>query len=144
LAEDERFPRFAMGAVEFGVSSVLSLPLMAGDKVVGSLNMYSQQTGAFDETTEQQLAVVLDYLGHAIGSSRLFALAEDVVAEAVIALEDRSLIARAVGVLMYRHERTPSQAFDLLEERALVRQESTRDAAERVLGDVRSEGQDPG
>jgi GAF domain-containing protein len=138
LADDERFPRFAAGAVELGVQSVLSLPLVASDMVVGSLNMYSQQTNAFDESTEQAMAPLLQYAAETVAASPLYASAVDTVAEAVIAMEDRAIIARAVGVLMHLHVHSPSEAFDLLEDRATLHRETTRAAAERVLAEVRT------
>lgn len=136
VGEDERFPRFAGGAVELGVSSVLSSPLVAGDVVVGSLNMYSQQANAFDDETEQLIAPLLEYAAEIIVDSPVYAAATDLVDEAVLALEDQAVIARAVGVLIHLHGRSPSEAFDLLQDRATMHRETTRAAADRVLGEM--------
>jgi GAF domain-containing protein len=139
MGKDERFPRFAAGAVEFGVQSVLSLPLVASDRVVGSVNMYSQQSNAFDDTTERVMTPLLEYAAETVAASPLYASAVDAVAEAVIAMEDRAVIARAVGVLIHLHGRSPVEAFDLLEDRATLNRETTRAAAERVLAEVRAQ-----
>jgi GAF domain-containing protein len=147
LDEDERFPRFAGGAVELGVRSVLSVPLVHNGAVVGTLNMYSQQTNGFDDATETKLRTLVDYAAEIIAASPVYTLANEVVDEAVAALEDRAIVARAVGALMQLHDRTPADAFDLLEDRATMHREPTRAAAERVLAELsgheHSEGTSP-
>jgi AmiR/NasT family two-component response regulator len=118
--------------------------LLAADVVVGSLNMYSQQSHAFDEDTPGQVRMLVDYAAEIIAESPIYAMAEDVVDEAVAALEDRAIVARAVGVLMHLHGRTPSDAFDLLEDRAAMHRETTRAAAERVLEEVQQQSDQGG
>lgn len=138
VADDERYPRFAGGAVELGVNSVLSSPLVADGVVVGTLNMYSQQANAFDEETERVIAPLLEYAAEIIAASPVYAAATELVEEAVVALEDQAVVARAVGVLIHLHGRTPSEAFDLLADRATMHRESTRAAADRVLAEMSS------
>jgi GAF domain-containing protein len=137
LADDERFPRFAAGATELGVNSVLSLPLLAGDVVVGSLNMYGFSERAFDDATGETLRPLLEYAAEAIAASPLYEMATDVVDEAVHVLVDRSVIAQAIGALMHAHRLLPTQAFDLLEDRARLHRETVREAADRILGELR-------
>jgi GAF domain-containing protein len=139
VAEDERFPRFAAAAVELGVQSVLSLPLVASGRVVGSVNLYSQHASAFDETTAGVMSPLLEYAAETIAASPLYASALDAVSEAVVAMEDQAIIARAIGVLIHLHGRSPAEAFDLLEDRATMNRESTRAAAERVLAETHSD-----
>src|SRR5215213_3465155 len=47
----DEFPHFAVGAAGVGVQSVLSVPAMRGEEVVGTLNLYSRTPGAFDDTS---------------------------------------------------------------------------------------------
>jgi hypothetical protein len=43
---------FATGAIEPGVHSVLSTPIIDNDDVIGTLNLYSREARAFDDTAD--------------------------------------------------------------------------------------------
>ena len=49
LGGDSRWPRFGPRAGRLGVHSVLSLPLLSGDAVVGAMNVYAHAKDAFDD-----------------------------------------------------------------------------------------------
>ena len=53
LGDDPRWPRFGPEADRLGVHSVLSLPLIAGDVVVGAMNVYAHAPDSFDERSEE-------------------------------------------------------------------------------------------
>ena len=53
LGGDPRWPRFGPRAGRFGVHSVLSLPLLTADGVVGAMNVYAHAKDAFDDRAEQ-------------------------------------------------------------------------------------------
>ena len=46
---ETRWPQFVTATRELEVASVLSLPLMAENEVIGSVNLYSRQPDAFDD-----------------------------------------------------------------------------------------------
>ena len=52
LPDDQRFPHFAVGAADQRVLSVLSTPIMYDDTTIGTLNIYSRQTDAFDDNDQ--------------------------------------------------------------------------------------------
>lgn len=73
---DHRWPKFSRAALEHGVRSTLSLPLIVGDNALGALNFYSEQDDGFSkedeanaETFALQAAVVLAN-AHAHGDAR--------------------------------------------------------------------------
>jgi GAF domain-containing protein len=47
LAIDTRWPRFGSRVAELGVESALSLPLLTGDQLIGSINCYARDRDAF-------------------------------------------------------------------------------------------------
>ncbi len=53
LGDDPRWPRFGPRADRLGVHSVLSLPLIAGDVVVGAMNVYAHAPDSFDERSAE-------------------------------------------------------------------------------------------
>ena len=49
LGGDSRWPRFGGRAARLGVHSVVSLPLITPDGVVGAMNVYAHDKNAFDD-----------------------------------------------------------------------------------------------
>jgi signal transduction histidine kinase/CheY-like chemotaxis protein len=49
LGRDAAFPRFGARVVKLGLHSMLSLPLVNADKVLGSINVYAHEQDAFDD-----------------------------------------------------------------------------------------------
>ncbi len=75
LASESRWPAFIPRAIEEGIASILSTPLMAVDQPVGALNIYSSRERAFGEQ-QQELAALF-----ATQASRILSDAGDDVSE---------------------------------------------------------------
>jgi GAF domain-containing protein len=75
LAADERFPRFARGAADRPVQSVLSTPAIDHGHVVGSLNPYSHDVDAFDDQTQDIALVMAAEVAHALVRSAVLSTA---------------------------------------------------------------------
>ncbi len=133
VERDRRFPRFAPRALAFDINSVLSVPLRTSDRVVGALNLYSHLPGAFGARSQEAVEAIADYAAEVIGASPLYARCLDLVDGLVEPLEDRALIAQAIGVIMARQQTTDADALDRLRRLALARGEAMRTVAERVL-----------
>lgn len=133
LEKDSRFTRFAPGALDRGLRSVLSTPLTANGRRVGALNMYSTQANAFDDQTSEAVRPIAEYAGHAISSSPLYAYSLDMVDGLVEDLESRAVIEQATGVLMANQEETSGDALDRLRDLAMRSGESMRTVAEWVI-----------
>lgn len=108
LAVERRWPRWSLRAVEeLGVRSVLSLQLYTAQRRFGSLNLYAQRPGSYtsdDVATAQDVAA---QLAVAIAASRE-------IAHRTTAMETRTVIGQAQGVLMERFGLEPDQAFAYL------------------------------
>jgi GAF domain-containing protein len=133
LEKDSQFTRFAPGALDLGLRSVLSTPLDANGRTVGALNMYSTLANAFDDRTVDAVRPIAEYAGHAIGSSPLYAYSLDMVDGLVEDLESRAIIEQATGVLMANQEKTSGDALDQLRDLAMQSGESMRTVAEWVI-----------
>lgn len=133
LESDSRFIRFAPGALDRQIHSVLSIPLIALEQVVGALNLYSHLPNAFDTATEEAVQPMADYAAESIGTSPLYASALDLVEGLVETMESRALINRAVGVIMAGERRTAEEALDRLRELALASSEPMQVVARWVL-----------
>lgn len=133
LERDSRFTRFAPGALDLGLKSVLSTPLAAHGRTVGALNMYSVRPDAFDASTEEAVRPIAEFAAEAISTSPLYAYSLDMVDGLVESLESQALIGQATGVLMVTEEETGEDALARLRDLALRSGESMRTVAEWVL-----------
>ncbi len=58
-------------ALEYGFQSLLGLPLVVNDEIIGAVRFYSADKDAFDEDEVRLLAEVTSDLGYGIGVLRL-------------------------------------------------------------------------
>ncbi|MBD3924511.1 GAF and ANTAR domain-containing protein [Nocardioides cavernae] len=128
LATDPRWPAWGRAMVNaLGIRSSLSFRLFTRpDRTWGALNVYSTKPRAFTEEDVQQ--------GQIIAAMAAVALARSVNDEQLAtALESRTVIGQALGMLMERYGIDEDRAFDVL--RRLSSQENTklRDLAARVV-----------
>jgi GAF domain-containing protein len=107
IAEDGRWPEFAVGAKALGVRSLLACRLATQRDKLGAMNLYSTEPHAFDDASQ---ALALGYAAH-VG---LALSAFDREANLRRALESREVIGQAMGILMERHRITATQAFDVM------------------------------
>lgn len=133
LEKDSQFVRFAPGALDLGLHSVLSTALVTDGRSVGALNMYSMADNAFDDATERAVAPIADYAAEAIATSPLYAYSLDMVDGLVEDLESRALIEQATGVLMATEQESPDGALGRLRDLAYTSGESMRTVAQWVI-----------
>lgn len=125
LATDDRWPRFAPGAVAAGARGMMALQLYVEGDDLGALNLVSRTAGAFDDESEH---VGLLFAAHAAVA---YAAAHE---QAVLsrAVETRQVIGQAQGILMERHRVTAEQAFAALVRVSQHRNEKLRQVAQRL------------
>lgn len=111
---DGRWPRWAEAMGVLGLRSVLSAPMVAGDRAVGAVKVYARAPHAFDVRSERVLslygaqAAVLVAGLEAADRGRLLS------ADLGAALRSRDTISTARGVLMQRCGVDEHEAFTLL------------------------------
>lgn len=133
LERDSRFTRFAPGALDHKIESVLSIPLIAMDRVVGALNLYSHLPNAFDASSEAAVQPMADVAAEAIGTSPLYASALDMVEGLMETLESQALINQAAGVIMAGEGRTAEEALNRLRQLAMSSGKPMRAVSQLVL-----------
>ena len=121
-----KFPELARRS---GLASLLSVPLLAGPKVIGTLNIYSREKRSFTSEEIGFAQAVAGQAALALENARL--IAESL--EMKRTLEDRKIIERAKGILQHRHGVTEEQAYlDLRSESRRLRR-PMRDLAEAII-----------
>jgi hypothetical protein len=138
LIDDQRYQRFAPGAMDAGVLAVLSIPCWSGDRVVGSVNLYSRQAGGFDDpASEPTAAPFAAYAAEVIGESQVLAAAISLVDAAASRMEEASIVNQAIGIVAARENRSMEAALATLGAIALRRGVDVPTVAAAVLeGDL--------
>lgn len=137
LTNSSPYQRFAPGALHVGVNSVLSVPLYEDDRIIGSLNLYSGVSGAFDATSEQEAEPFAAAAAEAIIEAPILPVALGLVEDIVLAMEHDSLVGQAVGLIMQQRACTADAALEALAELARSRGITQRQAAEVVISHPR-------
>jgi GAF domain-containing protein len=112
-----------------GLSSLLCVPMMVKNRVVGVINSYTAQPHQFTDEDIQVLSAVANQAAVAIEHTQLMerslAMQE--------ALEARKVVERAKGILMKQRGLTEELAFQLLQRQSMNSRKSMREVAEAVL-----------
>ena len=114
LGADPRWPRFGGRVARRGVHSVVSLPLIVPDGVVGAMNVYAHAKDAFDERAAELGEIFAAPAAIAVQNAQVLAQTRRLATQLQAALETRGVIDRAVGILMSRTGSTEQQALDRL------------------------------
>jgi signal transduction protein with GAF and PtsI domain len=112
-----------------GLRSLLCVPMMIKDRVIGVINSYTSHEHRFSEEEIQVLSAVANQAAVAIEHTRLMERSLAIQE----ALESRKLIERAKGVLMKQQGVTEEAAFQLLQRQSMNTRKSMREIAEAVL-----------
>ncbi len=134
LETDQRWPTFGKrAAIEQGVHSMIGLRLYFGDldetdQTIASLNLYSREPDAFDESCAVTSSIFATHAAVAASSARAREQAENLRQSQ----QSNREIGMAMGVLMSRHALTQSQAFDLLR----MASQHTHRKLREIAGDV--------
>ena len=114
LRDDPRWPRFGPRAANMGVHSVLSLPLLAEDRVVGAMNVYAHPKNAFDDRAERIGQLFAVPAAIAVQNAQILAQTQRLAGDLQAALTTRAVNDQAIGILMSRSGITAKEAFDRL------------------------------
>jgi GAF domain-containing protein len=109
LATDARWPSWGPRvAAELGVGSIASYRLFtADDDTLGAMNLYSLRTDAFDDDDIHNGAALAAHVAVALAEAQN-------VTHLETAINVRTVIGRAEGILMERFDLSPAQAFAVL------------------------------
>lgn len=126
VRQDARWPVFATEVANLGVRSMMSHQLYTRREVLGCLNLYSTELKAFDRASAE--------IGQALAAHAAVALASaQNNARLREAMQTRSRIGEATGILMERYKVTSEEAFALLVKASQNLNTKLRDLAEDLV-----------
>ena len=130
IACDVRWPAFQRAAVDRGIGSSLSVPLMIADAdTCGALNAYADTAAAFDGDDEQVAATFAGQAAIAVSNVVAYWASFELTRNLQVAMEHRAAIEQAKGILMAQTRCGPDEAFTLLRHRSQSENRKLRDIA---------------
>lgn len=125
LGDDARFPRYGPAAVAVGIASQIGVRLFDSPRSQGALNLYSARRGAFDDL-DSISALFAHQAGQAVGyATEIGNLAQ--------AVQTRTTIGQAVGMLRERYGLTDERAFAFLQRLSSHRNVKLRVVAQEIV-----------
>lgn len=124
---------FARAAAAGGIGSTLSLPILEGERVIGTVNLYAASPEAFTGR-HNALAVIFDaWAPGAVTNADLTFATRETARHAPQKLRDDSRIQMAAGVIAFRAELPVDEAHHLLTEAARRAGVAAADLAEIII-----------
>lgn len=131
-----QWPRFGPRVGRLGVHSALSLPLLAGDRILGALNVYSRDREAFDDQAVRLGEAFSGPAAVSVANAQMLAQTERLVAQLTAALSSRSDIDQALGIVRSRTGGTSEDAFARLRAQSQSTQVKLVDIARDIVNDA--------
>ena len=107
VREESRWPRWCEAVADAGIRSMLGSRLYTSQQVIGSLNLYDPEPGAFDEADADVAHMLARHAAVAMQHAR----GDEHLRKAVDA---RNLVGQAQGILMERFDLDADRAFEVL------------------------------
>lgn len=123
---DYKYPEIARAE---GLKSLLCVPMLVQEKVIGVINCYSHGEYNFTQEEIQILTGVANQAAMAIENTRL--LVEKI--NAVEALERRKKLERAKGILMRRQQIGEEDAYRLMQKQSMDARRSLAEIADAII-----------
>jgi GAF domain-containing protein len=146
MLSEVRWAPYPAQVAELGVRSSMSYPLITGEQIVGALNMYAFKELAPDVAMQARAAQLADRAAGALAVGLRLAEQNAENENLRVALDSRSVIDQAIGILMAQQRCNAEAAFELLRQASQGRNIKLRDVAAQIVASVqrRAPGQREG
>lgn len=133
IVEDDRWTGFRTRAMEHGVGSVMSLPLNVDDRVLGALNFYGSDPRTFGEIEHDRGDAFAAETHRALALAVRLGDQAEMTEQLQTALESRSTIDKAIGVIMTQNRCNAEDAFAMLRAQSQTRNIKLRNVAADIV-----------
>jgi anti-anti-sigma factor len=139
LIEENRWPAFVPHAIDEGIASILSTPLMSSDRAIGALNIYSNTERVFGAPQQSLAALFATQVSEILADAGGAATDTETATRIASALRAREIIARAQGILMVREHLTADDAAASLHRLARAARTTVLDHAGAITASVNND-----
>jgi GAF domain-containing protein len=133
MADDTSWPEFSARARKRGLASLLAFGLIAGDRALGSLNLYATSPHAFQAPDRTIGAIFAAHAAVALANAQTLERARLRVDELLEGYAHREAIGQAKGILMERERCSEDQAFEILRKASQRLHKKLREVAKDVI-----------
>ncbi|SHM80154.1 GAF and ANTAR domain-containing protein [Actinacidiphila paucisporea] len=130
---EKRWGTYPAYAATHGARSSLSLPIAPHTHTAGALNLYAPHPHAFDTTDHQPLHLLAAQATGAIALAQRLSDARQFTDDLHTALQSRTTIDQAIGIIMGQQRCTPDHAFTILRSASQHRNTKLRDLCAELI-----------
>ncbi len=136
LGSDPRWPHFGGRVARMGVHSVLALPLVVDNQVIGAINSYAYGRDAFADHAVQLGSQFAVPAAVSVYHAQLLASARERTERLQRALVSRAMIDQAIGIVRSRAGVDAQEAFERLSDLSQHQNVKLHVVAERLVEDA--------
>ncbi len=133
LGSDSRWPHFGGRVARMRMHSALALPLIVGDQLIGSINAYAKSRDAFADHAVQLGSQFARPAAVSVYNAQLLSHAHDRTLRLQRALDSRSVIDQAIGIIRSRSGSDSDEAFQRLAQISQTENVKLHMVAERLV-----------
>jgi GAF domain-containing protein len=133
ITQDTRFPDYRDAIAEYGIRSILGVPILLEGDANAGLNLYSTDVDAFDDTAIAAAELFADEASKALRLSVRIARLTESANDLKSAMESRTTIDLAVGIIMGQNRCSQDEAFGILQSASNTRNMKLRDVASAIV-----------
>lgn len=133
VGSDDRWPDYQKALAEHGCRSVLGVPLPLDERHAAALNFFAMEPGVFSEEVRNRAQGFADLAGRALRLALKIADAQNLADDLTAALQSRTTIDLACGVIMAQNRCSQEEAMALLTKASSHRNQKLRELAAEIL-----------
>ena len=142
-ADKARWPEFESRAASHGIRSCLALPLNAGGRPVGALNLYAPTASAFGAAEVRRAENFAEYASGALTLAQRMTSNAALIEQLRSSLNSRTVIDQALGIIMAREHCTQARAFAILRSASQNSNVKLREIAAAIVTSITGEPPQP-
>ena len=128
ISKDKHF-KYKEIAKKEGLKSLLCVPLMVKDRVIGAIDVYTAVSHKFKKREIDILTMVANQAAVVIENTELIVKTKVIQEE----LEIRKLVERAKGILMRREKLDEATSFRIIQKQAMDKRKTMKEIAEAII-----------
>jgi len=136
LGGDHRWPLFGSKVARLGVHSALSLPLLTPDGVLGAMNIYAKAKYVFDGRAAQVGELFAVPAAIAVQNAKVLDQTKRLAKQLQVALDTRTIIDQAVGILISRNGVSAEEALARLRQLSQNEHQKLQTVAKSVVDEA--------